>query len=128
SCDALPAETETKIYAILARAAGPSACRAYLGSVLAAEPGTSREALVAEGRIAFDGGAFSRCLAAARERCDVSLVGSEDCRLAFSGTVAPGGACRVDDECDGGFCDGSQGGDCEGACQALPAVGEPCPD
>ncbi|MCA9514733.1 MAG: hypothetical protein KC635_07320 [Myxococcales bacterium] len=128
SCDATSAQTETRIYAWLAAAAGPAACRDYIGSIVAGDPATSREALVAAGRITFDGAAFSRCLATARATCDVSLDAVPDCRAAFAGTVAPGGACRVDDECAGGFCDGNQGGDCDGVCKALPGIGEACPD
>jgi hypothetical protein len=67
------------------------------------------EADVAAGRIRYDGAAGAACLASVRaETCRSSQRGdydpNEPCTRVFTGTLAVGSACSVDNQCAGGFC------------------------
>jgi hypothetical protein len=90
---------------------------------------------VAAGRATYDGVAAQGCLDAAHAvtTCDLALLGamSEACDAVFTGKVAVGATCFVDDECVTGSCDTSSCTDdtcCAGACQAdiIVGLGEPC--
>ena len=96
-------------------------------------------AAMAEGRVLLDSHAARRCFASVPVRCSwhapLLWGGPEavapECSQMLVGTVAPGGACRLREECAGAenwaaWCD--RQASCPGVCRVLPAEGEPCVD
>jgi hypothetical protein len=87
------------------------------------------ERLIADDRVAYDGVQGAACVDALRAAgCDAlrgdSLAVCDD---ALDGTVAAGGACNSDAECQGdSYC--KQEAQCPGTCSALVAVGDDCLD
>jgi len=89
---------------------------------------------VAAGRMQYSGERMEACLEAIGEHsCDrfaatvADLTGFPECEPPFTPLVADGAACATSEECTSGFCSGSGDGKL-GACAALPAEGDPCPD
>jgi hypothetical protein len=95
-------------------------------------------AQVEEGRVAYDGAAYGRCLerfaaapACGEKRRPVLGEDDADCVAAAVGQVAANGSCGEDfgpfrsRECAGGRCFTP---DCGGTCVALPGLGESCVD
>jgi hypothetical protein len=78
---------------------------------------------VEAGTVAYDAAAAGRCLDSLRAGCRASVSGAElggpDCDAAFTGTVAEGGGCYLDEECvDGLGCDFASG-TCPGSCATV---------
>jgi hypothetical protein len=94
------------------------------------------EADTAAGKVKYDGEAAASCLAAYGSLgCSASAAGpaspslNETCSHVFTGTIANGGACLIDEECASQSCDLSTCGGaacCLGACQAQIALGGGC--
>jgi hypothetical protein len=85
---------------------------------------------IARGTLVYDGAGFGDCEAAlATLGCDIfSARISDACEATFIGTLAPGSACTLDEECEGAsYCDHA-GGACPGSCQARGAAGASCID
>lgn len=87
-------------------------------------------AAVAAGTVTYDGAEAERCLATLENECMplgqlLALAGS--CSAAFSGTIALGGACQLDEECLGtARCQKTTPSACGGTCVALAGVGAAC--
>jgi hypothetical protein len=84
---------------------------------------------VAAGRIAYDPQRGATCAAFFSGQSCAEAVwdgegGGLDCARVFRGTVAPGSACAVWDECADGYCDTTAA--CQGTCVAYRAAGETC--
>jgi hypothetical protein len=83
------------------------------------------EAALHRGTTRYEPDRAEACLQAARETCMHGEAGV--CQHVFTGTVAPGGACVVDEECvDGGACVGSDAPDSPQFCESRRAQGEEC--
>lgn len=86
------------------------------------------EALVASGRVQYSAASAAACLAAIQAApCDGlehALALTPACATLLAGTVAPGGACAVDEECAAGTCVTTA--ECSGTCAAFLAAGAPC--
>ncbi len=92
-------------------------------------PGYSLADAVAAGRLAYDPAAAQACVDAwAKAGCtvDQQILANTACDGVFTPAVAPGGACRWDGECVGGWCDGSLEAGCAGTCKALLVEGAAC--
>jgi hypothetical protein len=75
---------------------------------------------VALGRVRFDPAAAARCLADLADHCGTDV--REACLGVLAGTVAPGGACELAQECvPGSYCDHGEPGTfaCAGRCVAT---------
>lgn len=86
-----------------------------------------REA-IAHGTLVYDGSTFGDCEAALDTLgCGIFSARVPDvCETTFVGTLTPGSACTLDEECEGAsFCDHT-GGACPGSCQARGAAGAGC--
>lgn len=97
---------------------------------------------IGNGTVAYDGGAFARCLDSIRSKgCMLDgaqvTAGELDCLRAFRGTVARGDTCFIDEECVEGIpgaCEYSTGcapfaccaGTCGGPLVLDLAAGSPC--
>jgi hypothetical protein len=82
--------------------------------------------LAGEGKVAFDGGKATRCVAAfANGSCDGSDLPSE-CDSVFLGSAKTGDACAMHEEC--GLAARCAGNTCPGTCTPRSAVGGPCAD
>lgn len=82
-----------------------------------------------EGRVAYDASKVEPCLAELEGiDCDFSTARALSqgvCEQIFTGTVAVGGDCDVDEECKGvAFC--QKGDSCPGTCSVLLGPGDPC--
>lgn len=85
------------------------------------------EAAVDDGRVTYDGKAASDCLKDVAEvACaDVNQRPVDTCEDVLKGSVAAGGECDIDDECEAGhICDTNQM--CPGQCAPLRPAGQPC--
>ena len=93
------------------------------------------EDAIAAGRVVLDPDAARECFAWHPERClfhPIRFLGPdvlpEACGRMLRGTVADGGGCRQNEECQGGvwasWCDRTS--DCPGTCQPRPDLGEEC--
>jgi hypothetical protein len=87
----------------------------------------------AKGRVSYDQAAMGACLSTLyHETCaqwTAGLTHDEWCREAFTPMVAVGGACLVDVECVGGYCDGADTSakpPMEGVCKARLADSAAC--
>jgi hypothetical protein len=88
----------------------------------------SLEAAVVAGRLRFDAAAAASCLELVRTAgCQSPAPNPSPCLRVYQGLVAPGGTCRrTHNECADGFCEIEGGDGCQGTCQALPRIGQPC--
>ena len=85
------------------------------------------------GRIVYDEARADTCFTKAEAAACADFFGSHffdedpDCEAMFQGTVALGGGCLGDDECEdpGASCAGASGTEL-GTCKAPPGAGEPC--
>ena len=80
-----------------------------------------------DGRVAYHGDQVAACAADLRSRecAELQQRGSGPCEAVFTGTVALGESCSLDEECAGGaFCD--FGATCPGTCRELAAEGDEC--
>lgn len=85
------------------------------------------EAAIAAGTITYDGGRAAACLDALESAgCGiVDRMPPPPCDEALVGTVAPGGACALNEECSGdSYCRIEAA--CPGTCQARVSSGAPC--
>lgn len=85
---------------------------------------------VEKGTAKYDGAAARACLDAfARASCEeISKMDAlvPVCPDIFQGTVPVGGSCRINEECNGGWCDAEPHEKCPGICVAWLATGEDC--
>lgn len=81
---------------------------------------------VESGDIEYDEKKIVECVNAMKEQgCKIFDLPSPDiCLGTFSGTVADGGECTIDTECESRYCDTSDG--CPGKCTSQAEVGETC--
>jgi hypothetical protein len=83
---------------------------------------------IAMGTVVYDEMAAGACIGAlSSASCSTIASGSLEsmCAEAFQGTVALGGMCNIDEECEGdAFC--QFGGSCPGTCTATGAAGADC--
>lgn len=94
-------------------------------------PAYTRVEAVDAKRLAFDAAAAQKCIDTVRTTgctIDQYFAASDLCEAAFKPLVMPGGACRADAECDGGWCDMGkvQTEGCAGRCTANTATGDAC--
>ncbi len=85
---------------------------------------------IERGTLIYDGARFSDCEASLEMLgCGIFSARVADvCEEAFVGTLPPGAACTLDEECEGAsYCDHG-GGACPGSCQARGAAGAACID
>lgn len=88
---------------------------------------SSQIAGVNAGNIAYDGAAARQCLNAMQTAsCDAFGEGSPDpaCDEVWTGLLADGSDCSMDEECVGGWCDTSAG--CPGQCDVVAELDEDC--
>lgn len=84
------------------------------------------------GTVMYDGAAAGACLAEVGRTCAAILSGGspfESCATVFTGTVAEGGSCFIDEECAGDtHCDHGMSFPeaCPGVCRPRVALGEVC--
>lgn len=109
------------------------ACRAFYQARTVDSP--NPEAAQAAGKLRFDAGAAQACLDAYKQAsCDATLQTADTfavCTTITTGTVAQGGSCGFNDECESNNCQHASCPDacCTGTCQPaapLPGVGQPC--
>ena len=84
-------------------------------------------AAIDAGRVKYDGTKVQACLdEVAAAGCEFLIEReAEACELVFEGTVAAGGDCERNEECEGDqYCDSSDA--CPGTCSPLEQAGGPC--
>ncbi len=86
-------------------------------------------AWVAAGAVRYDAAAAQQCAAGMAARSCAELLWSgtspdDPCDRVLSGTVAPGGACGIDEQCAGGWCNTTA--QCQGTCVAYRTAGQSC--
>jgi hypothetical protein len=109
---------------------GPLGCAGTFEATFENQTLPAWQAAIAAGTLAYDGTRFAECEAALRELgCDLTITRFQDlCEGALVGTLGPGAACSLDEECLGeSFCDHT-GGACPGTCQARGMAGAACTD
>jgi hypothetical protein len=102
------------------------ACVGRLSATLTGDLITLNEA-IEEGRILYSPRGLSKCLKGiSKSTChQIDIEAFEvHCADPFQGHLADGEDCRIDSECQGGFCPGEDG--CAGRCRPLSNVGESC--
>ncbi len=85
------------------------------------------EQAVDEGRVTYDAKSAAKCFddIAAVDCADVNVRPVDACEDTLKGSVAAGGECDIDDECEAGLiCDTNMM--CPGECAPLRPAGEPC--
>ena len=130
--DDIPASVEATLCNRAAQCGGgpdPAACDAAL--LISEEPAlTGLVAGVKQGTIIYDGKRARECLDEFQRDCINSLGAPPACDETFRGTVAPGGACQVSQECVSGQCERACGNSCcVGTCAAGPgklSIGGDC--
>lgn len=104
-------------------------CNAYFRDI----PADSLAGAVAAGVVRYDGEQAQRCVdSIARQGCDASNLDGDvepiDCLAMFSGTVAGGAACSINEECSSGTCnlpsECPSTGCCVGTCRPTQAPGK----
>ncbi|HEY1549715.1 MAG TPA: Dickkopf N-terminal cysteine-rich domain-containing protein [Kofleriaceae bacterium] len=103
-----------------------STCEQGYGSFIIVDD-PSLMAAIDDGRVTFDGGKASQCLAQfAAESCDQTMSREDPsvCEHVISGTVGGGSACALDEECISQVCDIPS---CELACCPGTCVGSNAP-
>jgi hypothetical protein len=84
------------------------------------------DAAVASGREVFDRQVAATCInMVATTACSGALDAVQSCLVAFTGTVAAGGACGAPGDCASGFCITS-GSSCAGTCRSMIAPSGDC--
>ncbi|MSP93024.1 MAG: hypothetical protein EXR79_14690 [Myxococcales bacterium] len=85
-------------------------------------------ALVASGKLTYNGAAAAACLALAVEHCDeLDFVdGPPICQTVFKGNAADGAACGFNVECASNYCFSKE--NCPGLCKKRVALGGKCGD
>ncbi|HJL17653.1 MAG TPA: hypothetical protein RMH99_18460 [Sandaracinaceae bacterium LLY-WYZ-13_1] len=81
------------------------------------------------GTTGYDEGAAAACLDAFADLgCDITIAASPpECQRIFVGTIEPGGACSLTEECAGdAYCDGASCPDSSGTCAARKENGAAC--
>lgn len=111
-----------------------SACTSYLESaVFSTGKIDALERAVSEGTVVYDAAAARTCVASVGADCSATVSGADigdadACDAVFTGTVAEGGTCWIDEECAGDLgCDTDAG--CPGTCTAgggFTCGGEVC--
>jgi len=81
-----------------------------------------------QGKVVYDGSKAQACLDSltARTCADMLERDSDECLAALDGTVPLGGACTLDEECQGRAVCKSATGTCPGQCVALLVAGQAC--
>lgn len=105
---------------------GPDCQRTFLSLWDQAQRPRLEEA-IARGSVTYDASRADACLAAvAAAGCGaIDRPSLPDCEAALAGTIAPGGACSIDEECMGdSYCRTDAA--CPGTCQARVASGSAC--
>lgn len=89
---------------------------------------TKLAALVAGGKLTYDGAAAAACLALAVEHCDeLDFVdGPPVCQTVFKGKASQGAGCGFNVECASNYC--FEKTDCPGVCKKRVALGGKCTD
>ena len=106
-----------------------AACRAASAERRARAAYSLGEA-IASGRAELDGARRDACVASIRG-ADCAELPSDQCLFIVRGKVPPGGGCKDDSECAGGFCQRGSAfptPGCDGVCTAYPKRGDACSD
>ena len=85
------------------------------------------QAPIHNGIVDYDALNMDGCLSAIESSTCIAFDAQDfegKCDSVFSGSLAMGAGCAVDEECANGYCTGDQG--CEGTCQPLVGEGEAC--
>ncbi len=112
--------------AVVAQLGGED-CAGSLHRLWEQQQGPRLQQAIAEGTIVYDGTRVEACLAeVAAAGCGaVDRVSLPECEAVLVGNVAPGGACSIEEQCEGeSFC--RRDTMCPGTCQARVASGSAC--
>jgi hypothetical protein len=107
------------------------------GLLSAAQASCSKtlDAGVSKGRLSEDDGQLASCNSAISQvlpslcggpPVNTSTIDVNACKNVYKGTVAAGGACAGDQECQDGLTCVGWTSSSDGACKTPPAIGEPC--
>jgi hypothetical protein len=110
-------------------------CESRLSAFVASIPGlTADEQAIADGRLSYDGECAARVVSQlATVACSqfVPTDGYAPVCFPFTGHVANGSPCTLEEECASRYCEGNDpngAGHLTGACKDMPGAGAPCPD
>ena len=118
SCETQPAEV---------RFSGVESCKSLLPPAVPALLAVMQQAVKA-GTVGYDPAQAGLCLKAIAVPCSFGGPEPAPCNKTFSGTLADGAACAIDEACVGAWCrkEAGQAQDCPGKCVKIPAKGEKC--
>jgi len=109
----------------------PAACNAGFEGALTHAQLEQWRAAIERGTVTYDGTVAEDCIEqSAMVGCDILLAPQPAvCAGMFTGTVAPGGACSIDEECMGeAYCAGADCPGSSGVCTARSEGGGDCED
>lgn len=105
-----------------------SSCGSQTATYLANTQFARYQEAIDQGTLAYDANQAATCLSSFQSlSCDPTALSGAPagCDATFTGLVADGGACSLDEECHSGSTCVTSGTGC-GVCTRTPAIGQPC--